>query len=132
MAASERFEIPPEMRAFAERSVEQARQAFEGFISAAHRAVSAFEDQAATAHKGAKDVTEKAMTLAEHNIASSFEFAQKLVRAQNVEEVMKLQTDYIRTQMQALTEQAKDLGETTSRVAESTSRAAREAAKPKH
>ncbi len=43
MTATERFEIPPEMRALAEKSVEQARQAFDGFISAAHRAVSAFE-----------------------------------------------------------------------------------------
>jgi S-adenosylmethionine:diacylglycerol 3-amino-3-carboxypropyl transferase len=38
MAASDRFEVPPEMRAFAEKSVEQARQAFDGFISAELRA----------------------------------------------------------------------------------------------
>jgi len=31
MAASDRFEVPPELRTFAERSVEQARQAFDGF-----------------------------------------------------------------------------------------------------
>jgi hypothetical protein len=43
MAASDRFEVPPEMRALAEKSVEQARQAFDGFISAAHQAMSAFE-----------------------------------------------------------------------------------------
>ncbi len=117
MAATERFEIPPEMRAFAEKSVEQARQAFEGFISAAHRTVSAFEGQAESARQGAKDVTEKAMTFAERNITSSFEFAQKLVQAKDVEEVLKLQASYIKSQMQALAEQAKELGETTSKVA---------------
>jgi hypothetical protein len=42
------------MRAFAEKSVEQARQAFDGFISAAHNAVAAFEGQAETARKGAR------------------------------------------------------------------------------
>src|SRR5262245_22963239 len=62
MAANDRFEVPPELRTFAERSVEQARQAFDGFISAAHNAMSAFEGQAETARKGARDVTEKAMT----------------------------------------------------------------------
>ena len=61
MAANDRFEVPPELRTFAERSVEQARQAFDGFISAAHNAMSAFEGQAETARKGARDVTEKAM-----------------------------------------------------------------------
>ena len=40
---AEQFQIPPEMRAMAEKSVEQAKQAVEGFISAAHRTVSAFD-----------------------------------------------------------------------------------------
>ena len=78
MAATDRFEIPPEMRAFAEKSVEQAKQAFDGFISAAHDAVTTFEGHAESARKGAKHVTEKAMNFAEQNVASSFEFAQKL------------------------------------------------------
>jgi phasin len=117
MTVTERFEIPQEMRAFAEKSVEQARQAFDGFISAAHRAVSAFEGQAESARRGAKDVTEKAMGFAESNINSSFDFAQKLVQARNVDDVLKLQADYIKTQMETLAEQAKELGETTGRVA---------------
>ena len=125
MAATDRFEVPPEMRAFAEKSVEQARQAFDGFISAAHQAVSTFEGQAETARKGAKDVTEKAMSIAQRNIASSFEFAQQLVRAKDAQEVMSLQAEYIKRQMQVLAEQAKELGE-------STGKAAREAAKPRH
>jgi len=117
MAATDRFEIPPEMRALAEKSVEQARQAFDSFISAAHRAVSAFEGQAETARRGAKDVTENAMTFAQHNIASSFELAEQLVRARDVEEVLKLQADYIKRQMQLFSEQARELGERTSATA---------------
>jgi phasin len=124
MTATDRFEIPPEMRAFAEKSFEQARQAFDGFISAAHNAVSAFEGQAATARKGAKDVTEKAMSFAEQNIASSFDLAQQLVRAKDVQEVVKLQSDYIKRQMQVFAEQARELGE-------STGKAARDATKPR-
>jgi phasin len=124
MAASDRFEIPPEMRAMAEKGVEQARQAFEGFISAAHNAVNAFEGQAETARQGAKDVTEKAITFAGQNIASSFELARQLVQAKDAQEMLRLQTDFIRNQMQAFAEQAKELGE-------STSKAARDAATPK-
>jgi phasin len=124
MAAGDRFDVPPDMRAFAEKSVEQARQAFDGFISAAHQAMSAFEGQAETARKGARDVTEKAMTFAEHNVASAFEFAENLLRARDIQEVLRLQADYIKRQVQALTEQAKELGE-------STSKAAKDAATPK-
>jgi phasin len=122
MAANDRFEIPPEMRAFAEKSVEQARQAFDGFISAAHNAVSAFEGQAATARQGAKTVTEKAMTFAEQNIASSFELAQQLVRAKDVQEVVKLQSEYLKRQMQVFAEQAKELGESTGKAARDATR----------
>jgi len=116
MAATDRFEIPPEMRAFAEKSVEQAKQAFDGFISAAHNAVSAFEGHAETARKGAKHVTEKAMNFAEQNVAASFEFAQKLLRAKDVQEVLKLQAEFVRTQMQVLAEQARELGESASKA----------------
>jgi len=117
MAATDRFEIPSEMRAFAETSVERARQAVDGFMSAAHRAVDTLEGQAETARKGAKDVTAKAMDFAEQNIASSFDFAQQLVRARDVQDVLSLQADYIRRQMQAFSEQARELGETTSKAA---------------
>jgi phasin len=124
MAANDRFEIPPEMRAFAEKSVDQARQAFDGFISAAHNAVSAFEGQAETARRGAKDVTTKAINFAEQNIASSFELAQQLLHAKDMQEVLRLQSEYIRRQMQTLADQVKVLGE-------SATAAAKEVATPK-
>ena len=114
---AEQFQIPPEMRALAEKSVEQAKQAVEGFITAAHRTVSSFEGQAETARKGAKDVGGKAMEFAERNITSSFDFAQKLVRAKDVQEMLELQASYIKTQMEVLAEQAKDLSQGTGKMA---------------
>jgi phasin len=114
---AEPFQIPPEMRAFAEKSVEQARQAFDGFLTAAQRTVTTFEGQAKAAQQGAKDIGEKAFDFAEQNIASSFEFAQKLVRAKDVKEMLELQSTYVKTQMQALAEQARELGETSGKMA---------------
>ena len=113
----QQFQIPPEMRVLAEKSVEQAKQAIEGFISAAHRTVSTFEGQAETARKGAKDVGEKAMDFAQKNITSSFDFAQKLVQAKDLQEMLELQASYIKTQMQVLAEQAKELGQSSSKMA---------------
>ena len=114
---AEQFQIPPEMRALAEKSVAQAKQAVEGFISAAQRTVSALEGQAETARKGAKDVGEKAMGFAEQNITSTFDFAQKLVRAKDVQEMLELQASYIKAQMQVLADQAKELGQSTGKMA---------------
>ena len=78
---STRFDIPADMRALAEKSVEQAKQAFDIFISAAQHAVSTAENQAASAQAGAKEIGELAMGFAERNVASSFEFVQKLLQA---------------------------------------------------
>ena len=94
-----------------------AEQAFDGFISAAQQAVSTFEGQAESARKGARTVAEKAMSFAEQNVAKSFELAQQLVRAKDVQEVLKLQGDFIRTQMQLLSEQARELGESAGQAA---------------
>jgi len=117
------FEIPSEMRNLAEQSVEQARKAFDGYMTAAQQAVEAVEGQATVAQAGTKNVGKKAMTFAEQNVATSFEFAQKLVRAKDVQEVLRLQGEFVQAQMQALSEQAKELSETASKVA-------MEAAKP--
>jgi len=105
------FEIPGEMRTMAEQSVEQARKAFDGFMTAAQKAASSMEGQATAAQAGAKDMRQKAMTFAEKNVASSFEFAQKLVHAKDMEEVTRLQTEFVQRQMQALGEQAQELGQ---------------------
>jgi phasin family protein len=57
------------------------------------------------------------MTFAERNMASAFAFAHDLVRARDLQEVLRLQADYIRRQMETLTEQARELGESTSKAA---------------
>ena len=111
------FEIPAEMRAMAEKSVEQARQAFDTFAAAAKHAVNTAENQAKGAQAGAKEASELAMQFAERNIASSFEFAQKLVHAKDAQEVMQLQAEYTKSQMATLSEQAKELGQKATKIA---------------
>ena len=123
MANPPNFEVPTQMRQFAEQSLEQARKAVDGFLNTAQKTVATFETQTNAAQSGAKDVGQKAMGFAEQNIANSFEFAQKLVRAKDIQEVMALQQEYLAHQMKAMSEQAKDLGMAT--------KAALDSAKPK-
>ena len=111
------FDVPTQMRQFAEQSVEQARKAVDGFMTAAQKAVTTAEAQTATAQSSAKDVGTRAIGFAEQNIATSFEFAQKLVRAKDIQELMALQQEYLQTQMKAMSEQAKDLGAAASKGA---------------
>ena len=110
------FGIPAEMRALTEKRVAQAKQAFEGFITAAQEAANLAEGQATTAHTAAKEASSMAIEFAERNMTSAFVLAQKLVQARDLEEMLKLQTDYVRSQIEALTEQAQDIGKLASRL----------------
>jgi phasin len=104
------YEIPTEMRDFAEKSVEQARKAFDGFIGAANKAVSAAETQATSVQVNTKDMAQKAISYAEQNIAAAFDLAQKLVRSKDPQEVLQHQSEFVKAQIEALQAQMKEFG----------------------
>jgi phasin len=110
------FEIPADMRALAEKSVEQAKQAFDIFISAAQHAVNTAETQAASAQAGAKEMGELAIGFAERNIASTFAFAQKLLQAREPKDVLALHSEYVNSQIATLTDQAKELSKRAAKM----------------
>ena len=111
------FEIPTEMRNMAEQSVVQARQAFDGFMTAATQAMAKWTEQTAVAQAGARDAGERIMGFAEKNMTTSFEFAQRVVRAKDVEEMMRIQADFVRSQMDVLKNQAEEIGQTVTQAA---------------
>ena len=115
-SSTPKHDIPAEMRAMAERSVEQAKSTFDKCMQGAHEALSALDQWFKASQAGAHDIGTKAMTFAQRNVQSAFEFAQNIAQAQNVEEVVKKQTEFVRSQIQALGEQAKELGETAAKL----------------
>jgi phasin len=121
----ERFEIPKEMRSMAEASFDQARQAFEKFVATAQQTAGTIEERGETVRAGAKDIGAKAISFAEKNVQASLDYAQALVHAKDMSEVLRLHGDYVQSQMRTLAEQASEMGQIVSR-------AAIDAAKPKH
>ena len=111
---SQPYEIPSEMREFAERSVAQARKAFEGFMGAIHKTADAAGDHPMLS--GAKDMSAKAVTFTESNVNAAFDVAEKLIHAKDVQEAMAIQTDYLKAQMETLQSQGRELGETAQKV----------------
>jgi hypothetical protein len=103
-----RFAIPNEMRAVAERSVDLAKLALNNYLRATYQAV-AIGDPASPI--GAQDFNKKAVNFAERNVLSALEFAQRIIQAKDLPEIIRLLTEFLQSQMQILTEQAKDLGE---------------------
>ena len=114
--------FPQEMRAFAEQSVAQAQKAFDELMAATQRTLSGFEGQTASAQSGLRGLQQKVITFSERNVAASFDFAQKLLHARDGEEIMRLHAEFVKAQVQALTEQTRELAQHATAATAATTR----------
>jgi phasin len=102
------FEIPAEMREMAERSVDQARKAMDGFVGAAVKAMESFDTPSMGGN--AKELRQKTFSFAEQNLQAAFDHAQKLVRAKDPTEAMRLQAEFMQNQFAAMQKQIAEFG----------------------
>ena len=114
---NERFEMPKEMRSMAEASFEQARKTFEKFLANAQATAGSLEERGATMRAGAKDISARAIANVEKNTEASLDYADKLVHARDLPEMMRLHGEYVQTQMRSLAEQASEIGQLVGRTA---------------
>jgi phasin len=113
----DRFEIPKEMRSIAEVSFEQARRTFEKFLTGAQQTVGSIEERGATVRAGAKDVSAKAISFAEKNVQATLDYTETLLHAKDLNEILRLHSEYVQGQMRSLTEQASEMGQLMSKAA---------------
>jgi hypothetical protein len=103
------FEIPTDMHKMSEQSLAQVRGAIDAYIQFLHHAIP--EDI-----MGGSELSNKVLTYAECNLASAFEFGQRLMQVRDIRSLVQLQMDFIQRQTRAMTEQAYDLREATTRT----------------
>lgn len=113
----EQVEVPGEMRAVAERSIQSAKLAFDNYIRAIQATVSMLDARVEVGQLGAQEIAKTAMSFALRNAIAAFEFAQRIVQAKSIPEFSRLLNDFLRVQMQVMNEQMRDLGETLGRAA---------------
>ena len=104
------YEVPHELRDFADRSVDQARKAFEGFVSVAHKTIGAVDTATASTQTSAKSVGSQVLTYAEQNVNAAFDLAHKLVQAKDPQEALAIQSEYLKAQLAVLQDQPKTFG----------------------
>ena len=108
MSTTPQFEIPTDLRKVTEQSIEQVRNGINGYLEFFQRGIPSIV-------MGTSETSKKVFGYAERNVASAFEF-EKLVQVRDVQDLAKLQMEFIQGQMQALTEQAKDLSKTATKA----------------
>jgi hypothetical protein len=98
-------QVSTDVRKMTEQSVEQVRTAISSYMQFFERAVPGNV-------MGGNELSNKILNYAERNVQRAFLFALKLVEVKSIEDLIRLQTEFIQSQMQAMTEQVKDLSET--------------------
>ena len=114
------FEVPEQVRAFAEKGVSQARDNYAKFKDAAETHNVTIEAVFTSASKGMSEYSAKMMEFMKANTTASLDFAQELFGVKSPSEALELWTSHTRRQFEALSGQAKELAELGQKVASET------------
>ena len=114
------FEVPEQVRAFAEKGVSQARDNYAKFKDFAETHNRTIEAVFTTASKGASEYSAKLIEMMKANNSASLDFAHSLFGVKSPSEAIELWTNYARKQFETFTANTKALTELTRRVATET------------
>ena len=110
-----------QIRAFAEKSVEQSKEVYAKLKSGAEEAQKALETTFETARTASDDLSLKTISAFRANAESNFAHLEALVGAKSLAEVVELQTSFLRKRVELSVEQARDFQAAASKAAETVS-----------
>ena len=114
------FEVPEQMRAFAEKGVSQARDNYAKFKDAAESHNGTIEAVFSTASKGVSEYSAKLMEIMKANTTSNLDFAQELLGVKSPSQAIELWTSHAKNQFEAFVANTKDLAQLGQKVAADT------------
>jgi phasin len=110
-----------QMRAFAEKSVEQSKEAYTKLKTGAEETQKALETTFETAKSVSGDLSQKTLSALRANAEAGFDHLEALFGAKTLSDVIELQTSFLRKRVEASVEQAKDFQAAASKAAEKVS-----------
>ena len=109
MDETEAANTKTEMRDLADKGLEKAKGLLGSFFEKARKGTASLQDTTETATLPAGKAFARGLEFAEQHVTAAFDHAQKLVRASDAQEALKMQVDYFKTQSAALKEQTEEL-----------------------
>lgn len=109
-------EMPEPMRQVMKSSIEQARKAFETFISASQQAMASIDTSSTPASHSMKMLNQKIAEFTKANAEANFDLAMKLADAHDMKDIVELQNQHVRQQMDTFAQQLEELRRLTTEV----------------
>jgi len=108
--------VPEGVRALAEKSVAQTREAYDRSWDAFDASVTTFERSFDAAGQGAIAFNRKIIDIARRNVDASFDLATSLAGAKNLADIVERQSAFWRQQFSVLTAQAEEVRALSTKV----------------
>jgi hypothetical protein len=112
-AVEETKQATDRMKQSVEETKQQALGAADTYFDFLNKTISSFLLQ------GGTEFGEKLKSFAEKNVATTHHFIQQLSQAKDFQDALRMQTEFMQTQMQAFAEQATSLAEAFTKTAAS-------------
>lgn len=112
--------VPESVRALAEKTVNQSREAYERSKDALEETIDSLERSFDAAGQGATAFNRKLIDLAQRNLNSAFDLAKSLAGAKNLGEIVELQSAFIRHQFDVFANQANEVRALSTKIAADT------------
>ncbi|HTV71361.1 MAG TPA: phasin [Rhizobiaceae bacterium] len=117
-AAFDASKAVDQFRTFAEKGVEQSKEAYAKMKSGAEEAQKTLESTYETAKAASSELSLKTIAALRANTEAGFSHLEALVGAKSLSEVVELQTSYLRKRFEMTVEQAKDFQAVSTKAAE--------------
>ena len=108
--------VPDGVRAVADKTVAQAREAYDRSLDAFDASLTTFERTFDAAGQGAAAFNRKIVDLARRNVDASFDLATSLAGAKSLADLVELQAAFWRKQFGVLTAQAEEVRALSTKV----------------
>jgi phasin len=108
--------IPEGVRALAESTVDQTREAYDRSTDAFEASVATFEKSFDAAGRGAAAFNRKIVDIAQRNLSSGFDLAKSLAGAKTLTDMVEVQAAFWRKQFGTMTAQAEEVRELSTKM----------------
>jgi phasin len=106
-------ELPDSIRGIMKSSIEQARRAFDSFVSTSENMLHGLDTSSNPAADSLKTLNEKVASFTKQNAEANFNLAIRLADARQLSDIVELQNAYMRQQMESFSQQLEELRELT-------------------
>ena len=103
-------EMQDSVRVVLEKGVAETRAVYEKAKAAADEAANAFESSFAAAKDGVLAINVKALEALRANVDANFDFVKAAFSARSLSDLVALQSEFTRKQVEAVTGQSKEIG----------------------